>query len=69
MKLTPKEKKKYSLPEKRDREILSKVKQLEKLNLGKADKTLVALIKTQLEKDWRKPLMQGLDKLLKKYEK
>ncbi len=59
--------KKYLLQTKRDIEILDKCKQLEKQKLTKEDKALVKLIKTQLEKDWRKHLLDKLDKLLKRY--
>ena len=65
--LTESEKKKYLLPTERDVEILIKCKELEKMNLAKTDKELLELIKTQLEKDWRKPLLEKLDQLLKKY--
>ena len=57
-------KKKYKLPTKEDREILAKCKQSEKLKLSVRDKALVALVKSQLEDDWRKPLIETLDKLL-----
>ena len=66
-KVTTREKKKYLLPTDRDLEILAKCKLLEKLKLNKEDKTLVKFIKTQLEEDWRKPLLKMLNKLLKKY--
>jgi len=51
-----------------DFEILAKCKQLEKLNLSKEDKFLVKLIKSQLEYDWREPLIRTLNKLLRKYK-
>ncbi|MBI1936375.1 hypothetical protein HYS31_08135 [Candidatus Woesearchaeota archaeon] len=44
-----------------------KVKQLKKLELTKEDKVSIWLIKTQLEFDWRKYLIQRLNQLLKKY--
>lgn len=66
--LTSKEKKKYLLPTDKDFEILAKFKQLEKLKLTKEDKFLVKFIKTQLEKDWRKPLLKVLNQLLIKYK-
>jgi len=59
---------KYLLPTQRDVEILNKCKQIEKLKLLKEDKTLVKLIKTQLEKDWRKHLLKKLDELLKRHK-
>lgn len=52
-----------------DYEILKKVKQLEELKLTKEDKMLIWLIKTQLEFDWRKYLIQILNQLIKKYSK
>jgi len=58
---------KYVLKTKRDLEILNLCKRLEKLKLSKKDKDLVALIKTQLERDWRKYLLTELEELLKKY--
>ncbi|NQU98853.1 hypothetical protein HQ533_05270 [Candidatus Woesearchaeota archaeon] len=66
--LTPLEKKKYVMPTDRDFEILAKCKELEKLKLTKEDKLLVKFIKTQLERDWRKPLLVKLNKLLRKYK-
>jgi len=57
---------KYVMADKRDYEILSKIKELEKKKLEKEDKEIIKLIKTQLERDWRKPLLVKLDKLLKK---
>lgn len=66
-KVTPSEKKKYVLLTDDDFEILAKCKQLEKLKLTKEDRFLVKLIKTQLEDDWRKPLLKKVNLLLKKY--
>ena len=60
--------KKYILKTKRDVTILNSCKRLEKLRLSKADRDLVALIKTQLERDWRKYLIIKLEKLSKKYQ-
>ena len=59
--------KKYVLNTKRDITILNSCKKLEKLKLSKADRDLVTLIKTQLERDWRKYLLNALEKLLRKY--
>ena len=67
IKITSSEKKKYVLSKKADLEILAKCKQLEQLKLLEKDKFLVKLIKTQLERDWRKPLKKVLYSLLKKY--
>ena len=65
--LTKLEQKKYVISTNRDYEILSKVKHLETLNLSKQDKSLVLFLKTQLESDWRKYLIQALNQLLRKY--
>ncbi len=67
--LTVEEKKKYAMADKRDFEILSKIKKLEKFSLPEEDKFLVEFLRTQLEKDWRTSLITLLDNLLKKYEK
>ena len=66
--LTKTEQRKYVMSTNEDYEILKKIKQLEKLKLTKEDKILVWLIKTQLEFDWRKYLVQALNQLLKKYQ-
>lgn len=58
---------KYVLSTAADYEILSKIHQLEKQNLSSGDKELVQLIKTQLELDWRSPIVAKLDELLQKY--
>lgn len=60
--------KKYVLKEERDFEILDKCKQLEKKRLTKEDKFWVRFLKTQLEDDWRKPLLRVLNGLLRKYK-
>jgi hypothetical protein len=59
-------KKEYYLDEPRDKQIYAKVKKLEKLNLKKEEKELVKLIKSQLEKNWRKSLLANLTKLTNK---
>ncbi|MBI3032933.1 hypothetical protein HYY69_05640 [Candidatus Woesearchaeota archaeon] len=64
--LTLTEKKKYVMSVDQDYEILSKVKQLEKLKLTKDEKFLIKLIRTQLERHWRKWLIKELDKILLK---
>ena len=66
--LTKTEKRKYVMSTNQDYEILEKVKQLEKLKLTKQEEILVKLMKTQLEYDWRKYLIQELNKLMKKRE-
>jgi len=60
--------KKYIIDEPRDREIFEKVKKLEQLKLNKNDKETIKLIKTQIEGDWRKYLLEALNKLLIKYK-
>ena len=67
-KVTPKEKKRYVLGEARDYVILTKAKFLESQKLSKADRVLVRLLRTQLERDWRKPLITFINRLLKKYQ-
>ncbi len=66
-KVTPGEKKRYVLSTDDDFEILAKCRQLEKLKLTGEDRLLVKLIKTQLEADWRKPLLKAANLLLRKY--
>lgn len=66
--ITEPESKKYLLPTKKDFEIISKCKQLEKMRLSKEDRAFMKFIKTQLERDWRKPLLKELERLLKKYK-
>ena len=66
--ITNLDKKKYLLPEKRDLVILRKVKLLEKKKLKKKDQEILRLIKTQLEKNWRKPLIIYLNRLMEKYK-
>ncbi len=67
MKITSQEKKSYVLAEKGDLKILFVCKELEKLELEKGDKAVVGLIKSQLQRDWRKPLLQKLSQLAKRY--
>lgn len=63
--LTKREKKKYVMSTDQDYEILSKIKQLEKCDLNKQEKFLVRLVRTQLERDWRKWLIKELDWILR----
>ena len=67
-KITPTEKKKYVLSTDDDFEILARIKQLEKKKLSKEDEALVRFLRTQLEDDWRKPLLKVVNGLLKKYK-
>ncbi len=63
-----KDRKKYLLLEKRDYEILGKIYKLEKQKLSREDKKIINFIRTQLEKDWRKPLLVFLNGLSRKYK-
>ena len=67
-KVTHAEKGKYVLSTKLDYEILEKCKQLEKLSLDSNDKAFVKFARTQLEKNWRTPLLKKLNEVLRKYE-
>jgi bifunctional DNA-binding transcriptional regulator/antitoxin component of YhaV-PrlF toxin-antitoxin module len=66
---TTADRKKYVLSTDKDFEILTTCKQLQKHKLNNTEKKLVKLIKSQLEDDWRKPLIQELNLLLRKYQK
>ena len=68
MDITKFEKKNYVLKDKKDLIILSKIKELEKNRLNKKDKEIINLIRTQLKKEWRTPLITYLNKLSKKYK-
>lgn len=68
LKVTHIEKRKYVLSTKLDYEILEKCEQLEKLNLDNNDKAFVKFARTQLERDWRTPLLKKLNVVLRKYE-
>lgn len=59
---------KYILKTKLDLEILNLCNKISKLKLSKEDRDLILLVKTQLEKDWRKHLIIKLEKLIKKYD-
>lgn len=56
--------KKLRLDEKRDYKILEIIYELEKKKLNKEQKELVKFLKSQLEDDWRKPLLKFLKKLI-----
>ena len=68
MKIKLQDKKKYILADKEDFLILEKIYKLEQKKLSPEDKKLVKFLRTQLEEDWRTPLINFLDKLLKKYK-
>ncbi len=63
------DKQKYVLEDPKDLVILEKIKSLEIKKLQKEDKVILKLIKTQLERNWREPLIVYLNKLIKKYER
>ena len=63
-----KDKKEYVLSTNSDYEILEKIYRLEKERLSEKDKKLVRLIRTQLRHDWRSPLINELNQLLKRYK-
>lgn len=67
-KVIAKEEKDYVLSTNQDYEILGKVKQLEKQKLSVGDRKLIKFIKTQLKQDWRTPIIELLNDLLKRYK-
>ena len=62
------EKKKYVFKDEKDFVILDLVHQLEKEDLSSEDRELVNFIRTQLEDDWRSPIITLLKKLINKYK-
>lgn len=59
----------YLLPVSVDYKILDKIHQVEKIpNLTENEKFLILFTRSQLEKDWRRPLITILDELLKNKE-
>lgn len=65
-KIKPADKNRLLLEEKRDYEILGMIYELENRKLKKEQKELVKFLKSQLEDDWRKPLLGFVRKLTKK---
>ncbi|MBI3051441.1 hypothetical protein HYY74_03210 [Candidatus Woesearchaeota archaeon] len=65
---TAAEKRKYVLRTAEDREILAKCKALEALRLSRSDKLTVKLIKSQLIREWRNPLIKKLNQIARKYK-
>ena len=57
IKINKKDKKRYVLAEERDYIILGKIYQLEKCKLSLAEKKIINLVRTQLERDWRNHLL------------
>ena len=68
-KITKSERKKYVLSTGMDFEILQQCKNLEKMKLKSEDRILVEHFKSQLEYDWRRPLLKTLKIISKKYSK
>lgn len=62
------EKRKYVLSEERDYVILDKIHGLEAKNISSEDREVIKFIRTQLEKEWREPIIEFLDKLAEKYK-
>ena len=65
--ISDEEKKRYVLKERRDIKILHLIHDLEKSKqtLSDGEKVLLSLIRTQLEEDWRTPLLQVLQQMKK----
>ncbi|MBD3304524.1 hypothetical protein GF343_05230 [Candidatus Woesearchaeota archaeon] len=67
--ISVKEKKKYPMPEKDDFVILDLIHDLEKHRMSSTEKFIVLWTRTQLEDDWRKPLIQILQVMKKNINK
>lgn len=67
LQLTPYEKRNYVLKDKEDLKILAKIKKLEKMKITDADREIILLIRTQLKDDWRTPLINYLNKMMRRY--
>ncbi|OGD87537.1 hypothetical protein A3D81_01525 [Candidatus Curtissbacteria bacterium RIFCSPHIGHO2_02_FULL_40_17] len=65
--ITEKEEKEYLLPNEEDYQILAMIKDLERKDLKVYDKELVELIKSQLLREWREPLLKKLREIGEKY--
>lgn len=65
--VTEEEEKEFLLPNEEDYKVLSIVKNLESKDLSDNDTEIVKMIKTQLQADWREPLLSKLKQLLQKY--
>lgn len=66
--ITENEEQIYLLPNEEDYKLLVKIKELETKSLNENDKETVKLIKSQLLVEWRKPLIEVINKLLQKYQ-
>jgi DNA-binding MarR family transcriptional regulator len=60
------ERRKYVLATPLDLEILAKCRELKEKKLGQCEMEMVALIETQLKREWREELISKLNQLLKK---
>ncbi len=65
--ITTEEQERYVIATERDLDILGAVQQLEQCALSDCDARIVALIRTQLEHDWRTLLLAELDRLMEQY--
>ena len=65
--ITEDEEREFLLPNEEDYEILSGIKALEKKQLSPEDEEVIKLIKSQLQEDWRTPLLTKLRELVEKY--
>lgn len=63
IKITKEDKKKYALNTKTDLNILIKIKRLELKKLSRENKRMLKFIKSQLENNWRKPLIKELKRI------
>ncbi len=63
--ISKEERKKYVLLRKTDREILKLAHEIEKRKTSAHENMILRLIRTQLERDWRKPLLQMLKEMKK----
>ena len=62
------EKKNYILKDKEDLIILSKIRSLKNMNINNKDKEMIRLIKTQLKQNWRNPLINYLNNVIRRYK-
>ncbi|MBI4020179.1 MAG: hypothetical protein HY367_02505 [Candidatus Aenigmarchaeota archaeon] len=67
-KVSKADRKRYVLSTSKDHGILRMVCELENYELSDFDRDMIDLIRTQLEHDWRTPLMKLLQRLHKKYK-
>ncbi len=65
MKFPPKPKTPYQFENEQDKRIFDKLARFEGEKLTKKDEELIKFLYSQLEDDWRTPLEEFIDKLLK----